>query len=162
MPKKRNFTRPVRDELSELCDNIKKLSESMKTNPEKISILQGGVQTLMNGLDELTREYVYDQVETVLLAESDAAKCLVSQQILETFEKFQDSIYAGIKTKKVVEAFIDGASNIFPPMKEEVYRAIILRLMMELSSKTLQDLLNRTGPATLCDKERDQSRHMYG
>jgi hypothetical protein len=160
--KPRKFTRPSRDLLFEKCDQIKALAASMQTNPEKITVLQGGVQSLVRGLDEISREYIYDQVETILLAEEDAGKCLVSSQLLQAFEKYQEPMYVGIKTKHVIDTFIECANAISPELKNDVFRAIILRLMMELPSKMLNEILSKTGPATILEKENSQNRHMYG
>lgn len=159
------LTKSVRDELQEHCNAIRKLADGMGTAPESVAILQHGLMSMLATCDEATRTYIYGMVDNLLNAEAEVVrKHYIDQTAIAGFDKFKPHIRVGIISKKLIDMFVADLKEIksVEVDKNEIYRTVIMRLLMELPADSINELLLKLAPTVSQNKTMEASRHMYG
>lgn len=165
MKKQDRLTKSVRDELQVHCDAIRKLATDMGTGPESVAVLQHGLMSMLSTCDESTRTYIYTMVDNLLNAETEVEReHYIDASTMAGFDKFKSHIRVGVITKKLIDTFLADVKGInsLDVDKSEIYRTVIMRLLMELPSDSINDLLTRIAPQVSQNKVTEASRHMYG
>jgi len=159
------LTKAMRDELIALCTKTRKLTAEFKDPAERVQTLNYAAQQLLYDCDKATRTYIYSLVDTLLDSEQSVKReSYLTPSMVIAFNRQKPSIKAGAMTKKIVDNFIRDLSSlkIDPVDKSEIYRVVILRLLMELSADQIDDMLQHIAPNASSAKVTNESRHMYG
>jgi uncharacterized protein (DUF1786 family) len=165
MKKQDRLTKSVRDELQQHCDIIRKLAADMATGPESVAVLQHGTLSILSLCDAATRAYIFKMVDTLLNAEQSIDRNhYLDANVLQGYEKYKDHIRIGAMTKKLANMFLADliAMDSLGVDKTEVYRTVIMRLLMELPSESIDEFIQKLAPNLSTKKYTDASRYMYG
>lgn len=159
------LTKTIRDKLHSHCEEIRTLADSMAASSDSVAVLEYGVQNLLYNCDSPTRAYIYSLVDTLLNAEQDVRrKSYINVAMVLSFQKYKSHIRAGTITKKLTDGFVAEVDKIDAPGidKADIYRSVIMRLLMEIPSDKIDEFVQRLAPGVSNDKFASSERYMYG